>query len=107
MQLAFLVMHNPTQTQTIFVKIESGMNPKTKEAVLIAVAAVVVVAGAVALRYFWSGTGAPAPIQTTEEALDVLSEAPPVQVETNPIKEVPDLNPVEKTNPFKVPNPFE
>ena len=47
------------------------------------------------------------PVQTTEEALDVLSEAPSIQVETNPIKKVPDLNPVEKTNPFKILNPFK
>lgn len=46
------------------------------------------------------------PIETTAEAVEVLSQNPPVTVETNPIKKVPSLNPVEKTNPFKIPNPF-
>lgn len=46
-------------------------------------------------------------IQTTEEAVEVLSQTPEVQIETNPVKKVPDLNPVEKTNPFKTTNPFE
>ena len=45
--------------------------------------------------------------ETTEEALEVLSETPSVTVETNPIKKVPDLNPVEKVNPFKTSNPFQ
>lgn len=83
------------------------MELKANKIALIVGAAIAVVAGAVALRYFRSGTGAPAPILTTEEALDILSETPPVRMETNPVKKVPDLNPAAKTNPFKVPNPFE
>jgi len=43
----------------------------------------------------------------TEEALEAISVAPPVNVETNPVKKVPSLNPVGKTNPFKISNPFE
>lgn len=46
-------------------------------------------------------------VETTEEAVEVLSQTLPVTVETNPVKKVPDLNPVEKVNPFKIPNPFE
>lgn len=46
-------------------------------------------------------------VQTTEEAVEVLSRTPQVQIETNPIKKVPDINPVEKTNPFKTTNPFK
>ena len=45
--------------------------------------------------------------QTTEEALEAISSNPPATIETNPVKKVPDLNPVEKTNPFKISNPFE
>ena len=47
------------------------------------------------------------PVETTEEALKVLSTTPPATIETNPVKKVPDLNPVEKINPFKTSNPFE
>ena len=46
-------------------------------------------------------------VQTTEEAVKALSQTPPAQIETNPVKKFPDLNPVEKTNPFKTTNPFE
>lgn len=46
-------------------------------------------------------------IETTEEAVEVLSQTPPATIETNPVKKVPDLNPVEKVNPFKISNPFE
>ena len=46
-------------------------------------------------------------VETTEEALEVLSATHDTTIETNPIKKVPELNPVEKTNPFKTPNPFE
>lgn len=46
-------------------------------------------------------------IETTEEAVEILSQTPEATIETNPVKKVPDLNPVEKVNPFKIPNPFE
>lgn len=65
----------------------------------------VTVAAAIGL-YLYFGTGGDK-VETTEEALDVLSETPQVQVETNPVKKVPDLNPVEKVNPFKTTNPFQ
>lgn len=46
-------------------------------------------------------------VQTIEEAVEVLSQTPEIQVETNPIKKVPSTNPVEKINPFETTNPFE
>ena len=68
----------------------------------------IIIAVAVAISLYWYFSKKLAPkIETTEEALEVLSETPPVTVETNPIKKVPDLNPVEKINPFKTLNPFE
>lgn len=46
-------------------------------------------------------------VKTTEEAVEVLSQSPDVQVETNPVKNIPELSPTEKTNPFRTKNPFE
>ena len=50
------------------------------------------------------------PIQTTEEAIKALTESPISNIiPNNPLEnKVPDLNPVEKTNPFKnsYTNPF-
>ena len=57
--------------------------------------------------YWYFGKEQAQKVETTEEALEILSEAPPVTIETNPVKNVPDLNPVEKANPFKTPNPFQ
>lgn len=57
--------------------------------------------------YLYFGGGQVEKVETTEEALDILSETPQVQVETNPVKKVPDLNPIEKINPFKTNNPFQ
>jgi len=69
---------------------------------------VIIVTVVVALGLYWYfGRGGAKKIETTEEALEVLSETPSVTVETNPIKKVPDLNPVEKVNPFKTSNPFQ
>ena len=63
---------------------------------------IVVIAAAVGGYWYWFFRTKP-----VGESLDILSETPQIQVETNPIKKVPDLNPVDKTNPYKVPNPFE
>lgn len=72
--------------------------------VYIAIAMVVVVAVGL---YWYFDKNRTEKVKTTEEAVEVLSKAPPVTVETNPVKKVPDLNPVEKINPFKTRNPFE
>lgn len=61
----------------------------------------------VGLIYWWNQ---PEPVKTTEDAIQVLSESPVSNViPDNPLEnKVPDLNPVEKTNPFKdsYKNPF-
>ncbi len=67
---------------------------------IIGVAALV----AIVLWYFLSPK---TEVKTAEEALEAISEAPAVNIETNPVKKVPSLNPVEKVNPFKTTNPFE
>ncbi len=63
----------------------------------------------VALGFFWylGREDKNTRVETTEEAMEVLSQTPETQVETNPVKKVPDINPVEKTNPFKTNNPFQ
>jgi hypothetical protein len=45
-------------------------------------------------------------IETAEE---IISETPSIEVPTNPLEEnVPELNPIEQTNPFsQYQNPFE
>lgn len=69
---------------------------------------VIIIAIGAAIGLYWYFDKSPAEkVETTEEALEVLSKTPPVTVETNPIKKVPDLNPVEKINPFKTTNPFQ
>lgn len=75
----------------------------TKLTYIIVVLAVVIAVG----LYWYFSREETKKVETTEEALEVLSETPPVTVETNPVKKVPDLNPVEKVNPFKTSNPFE
>ena len=79
------------------------MNIKQSNVWIFVILAIVV---AVALYWYFSRTEFQK-VETTEEALEVISTTPPVTVETNPVKKVPDLNPVEKINPFKTSNPFE
>ena len=69
---------------------------------------VVAIIAVIAIGLYWYfGVYKKPQIKTVEEALGVLDETPPSTVETNPVKKVPDLNPVEKINPFKTSNPFE
>ena len=81
------------------------MDLKSKPIILVSIIIAVIIA-AVGFWYWVFKTEPTEPVQT-EEALEILSETPLIQIETNPIKKVPDLNPVEKTNPFKIPNPFK
>lgn len=57
--------------------------------------------------YWWNR---PEPIKTTEEAIEVLTESPVSSiVPGNPLEnKVPEVNPVDKANPFKdaYKNPF-
>lgn len=73
---------------------------------------VIAIAVAIAVGLYWyfyknRAADTDVKVETTEEAVEILSQTPPVTVETNPVKKVPDLNPVEKINPFKARNPFE
>ena len=81
------------------------MDLKSKPIIFVSVIIAVIIA-AVGFWYWVFKAEPTEPVQT-EEALEILSETPPIQIETNPVKKVPDLNPVEKTNPFKIPNPFK
>ena len=78
----------------------------SKNLLLIGFLAVVALAAAGII--YWRNQ--PEPIRTTEEAIEVLTESPVSNVvPENPLEnKVPDLNPVEKTNPFKdsYKNPF-
>ena len=78
------------------------MNNKKNLYIAVAVVAIIAIG-----LYWYFGKGETKKVETTEEALEVLSETPPSTVETNPVKKVPDLNPVEKVNPFKTSNPFQ
>lgn len=51
--------------------------------------------------YLWASQ-----TQIVEEA-EPASATVQIETETNPVKSVPDLNPTDKTNPFKARNPFE
>lgn len=45
---------------------------------------------------------------STEETIEAISQSgAEIQTETNPVKNIPNLNPAEKINPFKTKNPFE
>lgn len=86
---------------------------------LLIVVGIVVVTLFIASYLYWKKSKvveAPAPTQTqnqkvaedTTKALEKITETPKVVVPTNPINnKIPQLNPVEKTNPFNVyQNPF-
>lgn len=78
-------------------------NKNTKVPMYVGIAIAVLIA----IGLYWYLNNSTKKVETTEEAVEVLSEATPATIETNPVKKVPDLNPVEKTNPFKTTNPFE
>lgn len=66
----------------------------------------IIVALALALSFYWYFSRTESSVNT-EEAIDAISQSTQIQTETNPVKTVPDINPTEKTNPFKTRNPFE
>lgn len=71
--------------------------------------AAIVLVIVIALGLFWYlGSGEKNNSAETEKnKTEVPNTALKIQTETNPIKKVPDLNPTDKTNPFKTKNPFE
>ncbi|KKT29164.1 hypothetical protein A3G55_03465 [Candidatus Giovannonibacteria bacterium RIFCSPLOWO2_12_FULL_44_25] len=59
--------------------------------------------------YYSARKKAPEPVKTAEDAIKAIS-APAIDVKSNPIKgKVPELNPIDRANPFKdtYKNPFE
>jgi cytoskeletal protein RodZ len=82
------------------------MNPK---AIILEVVAVIIT-GLLVWYWFFFQPEVAAPVQTVEQAIEAVIEAPAaaVEVQTNPVEgKLPELNPVEKVNPFKYQNPFE
>jgi len=70
---------------------------------IIAVVAIAVIAAAI-----WYYKSRPEPVKTTEGAIEALSKTS-VKIPTNPVEnKIPELNPVDRANPFKDPykNPF-
>ena len=69
--------------------------------------AVVVVAILGAIVWYWYNR--PKPIKTTEDAIKALTSTPELEVGSNPVEgKVPDVNPINKVNPFQnsYKNPF-
>lgn len=70
------------------------------------VALLIIVAVAVAGYLYWRNTKKEKPLETATETLEKVGESVP-EIATNPIEgEVPELNPVEKVNPFQYKNPL-
>ena len=82
-------------------------NGTTKNMGKLLTGAVIVLVLALGLYWYFQKENKDTRVETTEEAVEVLSQTPQVDIETNPVKKVPDLNPVEQVNPFKTTNPFE
>ena len=75
----------------------------TLKTAIIAVVAIAVIAAAI-----WYYKSRPKPVKTTEGAIEALSGTS-VEIPTNPVEnKIPELNPVDKANPFKnaYKNPF-
>lgn len=81
------------------------MDRKTYSVVYALIVVIIVIALGFYL-YFKNGSGGKNNNAETDKAV-VPSTTLKIQTETNPVKKVPDLNPTEKTNPFKTKNPFE
>lgn len=83
------------------------MNEAKSNILYISIAVGVLIA-VVAGFYFWQKTKTEEPEPSATEALEkVENAAPEVGVPTSPIEnKIPDLNPVEQTNPFKYENPL-
>lgn len=84
---------------------EAGLKKNTGKFLI--AGGILVILVALGLYWYFSRENKNTRVETTEEAVEVLSQTPETQIETNPVKKVPDINPVEKTNPFKTNNPFK
>lgn len=78
---------------------------ENKSRLLYAALITIIVAIAIGL-YWYFGIKKDIEVKDADSAIDALSGTTQVP-ETNPVKKVPDLNPTEKTNPFKTTNPFQ
>ncbi|MBI4991844.1 MAG: hypothetical protein HZB99_01375 [Candidatus Harrisonbacteria bacterium] len=82
------------------------MNKRLVILVILAVALV-----GIGIFYWWFlGKKEVKPVENIGEALQAITETPAVpeiEIQSNPVQgKLPELNPVEKTNPFKYRNPF-
>jgi len=83
---------------------------KTNWILAAAVAIILLVIG----FWYWAPIGKEVtkPIETIEEAMQAVTEMPVYndaiqEAASNPVQDkLPELNPIEKTNPFKYQNPF-
>lgn len=58
--------------------------------------------------WYWSQQSGTSAVDESLRAVDNAPSLQDVEVTTNPVQDkLPDLNPVEKANPFKYNNPFE
>lgn len=77
----------------------------TKKEVIFAIAGLVVFGALVAGYFYFSKLeqkqGAASAVGTTEVVSDVVPE-----IVTNPAEEVPEVNPLDRANPFKYNNPL-
>lgn len=84
---------------------------RSTSAIAIAILVMAVIAGV----FLWYAkapkTAEKEPIKTTEDAIEAITASPPVtNIPSSPVKnKVPELNPVDKANPFNnaYKNPFE
>lgn len=89
------------------------MNKKT---LIIIIAVVLIVTMGIGVYFYWSKKSKPAGLENLEKISDTAdkikdSAAKGVlpSIQTNPLEDKPDLNPLDKTNPYKniKTNPFE
>mgnify|MGYP001581901769 CR=1 FL=1 len=89
-----------------------------KKEVSISLAIVLIIILAAAGYFYWKGTTKPpqeevldSVSQNVQGALDSVTNAalPSINTQTNPLEDVPTINPVSKTNPFSdiKTNPFK
>jgi flagellar basal body-associated protein FliL len=70
------------------------------------IVALLIVAIAVSGYLYWKSAQKEKPLESAAENLGEVSQSVP-EITTNPVEdEVPELNPVERTNPFKYENPL-
>lgn len=70
-----------------------------KQKIIIIAALILILAGA-GVWYWYSR---PKAVKTTEDAIEAVTSATGLDIQSNPVEgKVPDVNPINKTNPFKI-----